>query len=225
MPPDIVQTQQYTTNAPGGTTLNWSVDGVAWRQQQRRHHQQRRAVHPADDRGGGSALRERGQFDQSLSDGSARSRSRIWRALPTTTSTLRGPARTYRIRIDAGRGVGRHFRQTLVVSARRRRRYAQPLYVANLPIGGGTHNVMFVATMHDTVYAFDADNASCTPYWHVSFINGTTITTQSSASAGCDDILDEFGINGTPVIDLVLRRSTWSPRPPRVAPTSSACMR
>ena len=41
--------------------------------------------------------------------------------------------------------------------------FAQPLYVPNLAIGGGTHNVVFVATMGNTVYAFDADSVGVRP--------------------------------------------------------------
>jgi len=77
---------------------------------------------------------------------------------------------------------------------------AQPLYVANLSIGGGVHNVLIVATMHDSVYAFDADNGSCTPYWKVSFLSAG-VTTVSAAPSGCSDIQLEFGVTGTPVID------------------------
>jgi hypothetical protein len=84
--------------------------------------------------------------------------------------------------------------------------YAQPLYVANLAIGGGTHNVVFVATEHDSVYAFDADASSCVSYWHVSFVNGTSIIPVPasvpflSTSLLNQDILSEIGITGTPVI-------------------------
>src|SRR6266478_2418671 len=52
--------------------------------------------------------------------------------------------------------------------------YAQPLWVANVAIGGGTHNVVVVATQHDSVYAFDADNGSgttCTQYWKASMLS------------------------------------------------------
>ncbi len=82
--------------------------------------------------------------------------------------------------------------------------YAQPLYVANLPIGGGVHNVLFVATQHDSVYAFDADSPDCVTYWRVSFL-GTGVTTIPASDNGCSDILLEYGITGTPVIDPLSR--------------------
>ena len=78
--------------------------------------------------------------------------------------------------------------------------YAQPLYVANLSIGGGTHNIVIVATMHDSVYAFDADSSSCVTYWKTSFLTGGA-TTIPSSDHGCTDISPEYGITGTPVIN------------------------
>ena len=77
--------------------------------------------------------------------------------------------------------------------------YAQPLYVANLTIGGGTHNVIFVATEHDSVYAFDADASPCVQYWQKSFLVGGAITIEATES---DDLVPEIGITSTPVIDL-----------------------
>src|SRR5689334_13196369 len=50
--------------------------------------------------------------------------------------------------------------------------YAQPLYVPNVEIPGqGTHNVVYVVTQNDSVYAFDADGLSGIPLWQVSFID------------------------------------------------------
>lgn len=83
--------------------------------------------------------------------------------------------------------------------------YAEPLYVANLEIGSGIHNVVIVATEHDSVYAFDADNGSCTPYWQFSGLSSgvTPIPASDADYSGytCPDIPFEFGITGTPVID------------------------
>ncbi len=51
--------------------------------------------------------------------------------------------------------------------------YAQPLWVANLTINSAKRNVVFVATQHESLYAFDADvnSTPCTPLWHVSLID------------------------------------------------------
>src|SRR5258708_3874484 len=79
--------------------------------------------------------------------------------------------------------------------------YAQPLYVANFAIAGGTHNVVFVATQNDSVYAFDADASPCVQYWQKSFL-GTGVTTVSPGDTGeTGDINTIIGITGTPVID------------------------
>ncbi|TMH84192.1 MAG: pyrrolo-quinoline quinone [Betaproteobacteria bacterium] len=79
--------------------------------------------------------------------------------------------------------------------------YAQPLYVANYLIQGGTHNVVFVATQNDSVYAFDADANPCVQYWQKSFL-GTGVTTVPPGDTGeTGDINTQIGITGTPVID------------------------
>jgi len=85
--------------------------------------------------------------------------------------------------------------------------YAQPLFVQGLTIAGGVHNVLFVATEHDSVYALDATNGNV--LWQdnmltaaVSGLPGaTSITTVPDADLGGTDIHPEIGITSTPVID------------------------
>lgn len=75
---------------------------------------------------------------------------------------------------------------------------AQPLYVSNVAIpGNGTHNVLVVATEHDSVYAFDADTAA--KLWQVSMLQSGEVT--SEARFGCDQVSPEIGVTATPVID------------------------
>ncbi len=74
--------------------------------------------------------------------------------------------------------------------------YAQPLIDSSVSIGGGTHSVVYVATVNNTVYAFDANNGQA--YWNVHL--GTPITA-STGRFSCQDVLGSSGIMSTPVID------------------------
>src|SRR5260221_9099691 len=81
--------------------------------------------------------------------------------------------------------------------------YAQPLYLPNLEIPGkGKHNVLFIATENDSVYAFDAEGSSTAPLWHVNFANPSKgITPLSERDARCFFITPQIGVTSTPVID------------------------
>ena len=79
--------------------------------------------------------------------------------------------------------------------------YAQPLWVAHLNVAGVMRNVVFIATEHDSVYAFDADSTSCVQLWKMNFL-ASGVTTLTSADINSNtDIVPEIGITSTPVID------------------------
>jgi hypothetical protein len=86
--------------------------------------------------------------------------------------------------------------------------YGQPLWVANLTMNGAKHNVVFAATQHDGLFAFDADASPCATLWSVSLIDaghggstGETSVPGNLVGAGSGDIQPEVGVTGTPVID------------------------
>lgn len=79
--------------------------------------------------------------------------------------------------------------------------YAQPLWVANVAIGGGIHNVLIAATVHDTVYAFDADVSPCKTYWSQSLLASGETWVNNTDVGRSTDLAPDIGIVGTPVID------------------------
>ncbi|MGO9087838.1 MAG: hypothetical protein ACLP6G_16185 [Terriglobales bacterium] len=86
--------------------------------------------------------------------------------------------------------------------------YAQPLWVPGLSIGGGTHNVVFVSTQHDSVFAFDADATPCVMYWQVNLLDtlhggtaGENPVVWNEVGHCYGDVYPEVGVTGTPVID------------------------
>jgi hypothetical protein len=76
---------------------------------------------------------------------------------------------------------------------------AQPLYLSQVVIGGQNRNVLYVATEHDSVYAFDADSTSKTPLWKNAVLGSGGET--PSDNRGCGQVDPEIGITATPVID------------------------
>ena len=80
--------------------------------------------------------------------------------------------------------------------------YAQPLYLSGLQVPGrGKHDVVFIATEHDSVYAFDATEKT-SPLWQINFTDAARgITAVPARETHCPFINPEVGITSTPVID------------------------
>ena len=74
---------------------------------------------------------------------------------------------------------------------------AEPLYVSNRSLVGGVHNVVYVVTENDSVYAFDADTFA--QLWHTSVLGANET---ASDNRGCGQVSPIIGITSTPVIDL-----------------------
>ena len=81
--------------------------------------------------------------------------------------------------------------------------FGQPLLVSGLTVGGTTHNVVYAATEHCSLFAFDADSnagSNGSPLWQVSLLPAGTVPVPQSV-VGSGDIPIELGITTTPVID------------------------
>ena len=103
--------------------------------------------------------------------------------------------------------------------------YAQPLYLRNVTIAGkGTHNVVYAATMHNTVYAFDSDTPGV-PLWSVNLGPSVPTSDYDSDEGPYSDILPENGVLSTPVIDPATGTVYVVAATPKTVPAFTGCMR
>ncbi len=109
--------------------------------------------------------------------------------------------------------------------------FGQPLYVQKLTIGGASHNVLFVATMNDVIYAFDADSSNTTPLWMRDLKTGGATAAPSEWTT---EMGNSVGIISTPVIDTpsdsgsmylvaeTLESNVWTYRVHKISLTTGA---
>lgn len=84
--------------------------------------------------------------------------------------------------------------------------FAQPLYVPGVTVADGSkHDIVYVTTQHDTVYAFDAKHDVPTPLWSKTLGNSVPSDDINTATATCADNTPEIGITATPTIDLTTK--------------------
>jgi hypothetical protein len=195
------QAQQFTASGPGSTGAIWSVDGVIGGAP---------AIGTVTASGLYTAPGSVGNHVVMVttSDGS--------QSL-TATVYVTGAGGVFTHRYDNAR-TGQYLTETVLTPANVNAAtfgklasysidgiaHASPLYVANVNVAGvGIRNVVYVATEHNGLYAFDANGLSASPLWYRSFINpGAGVTTVPDDDVGeFFDITPEIGITGTPVID------------------------
>jgi chitodextrinase len=191
--------QQFAANGPGSGSVVWSVDGLA---------------------GGSGAtgiVSTAGLYTPPSAGG---------RHLVTVTTTDGARSATATVYVTAHPGVfthhndnartGQNVNETVLTPGNVNSTtfgkltsysidgisHASPLYVANVNIPAvGVRNVVYVATEHDSVYAFDADSTGTSPLWKVSFLSSGVTSVPNGDTGECCDIKPEIGITGTPVID------------------------
>ncbi len=98
--------------------------------------------------------------------------------------------------------------------------YAQPLYVPGVIINNSPINVVYVATMHNSIYAFNADKPGSAPIWHVSLGPTASATNPHNGCPAADYTGPEWGILSTPVIDVANNVIYAVGANPRTLPTS-----
>lgn len=208
----LQQTQQFTAMVVAGGGVSWMVDGIAGGNS---------SVGLIDSTGlytpgtvvGAHVLTATSTVDASLTATAEAIVTDLAGVLTYHNDLARDGANTQEYALTPSNvnttGFGKLFSCTVDGAI-----YAQPLWVPNLIVNGSAHNVVFVATAHDSLYAFDADASPCAPLWSVSLIDTahganageTTVPSGTSGNlvgGGSGDITPEVGVIGTPVIDPV----------------------
>lgn len=206
----LTRTQQFTATVPGGGAATWAVDGI-----------------PSGNSSVGT-ISSAGLYTAGSAGGSAGLHSIVAKSVANSTQTAAATVAVtdlpgvYSYHNDLSRD-GANSQEYALTTANVTSSfgklascgvdgaiYTQPLWVANLSVNGATHNVVFVATQHDGLFAFDADAVPCATLWTVSLIDaahgasaGETTVPGGLLGNGYGDIQPEIGVTGTPVIDPV----------------------
>jgi hypothetical protein len=202
----ITQTQtQQLTIAPSGTAVSWSVDGVA------------------GGNGTVGTVSAQGLYTPGTQPGSHTVTASGFGGATSASATIavtdltgvytyhgdlaRDGANTHEFALTASTVTSGSFKKLFSCPVDGAI-YAQPLWAAGVHMAGGVHNVIYVATAHDGLFAFDADTSPCQPLWSASLIDashggnaGEQPVPYSLLGAGGGDIMPEVGVIGTPVID------------------------
>jgi hypothetical protein len=202
----LARTQQFTATVPGGGPATWAVDGVTGGNS---------TVGTVNSTGlytAGSAVGTHSVVATSAADATMSATSVVavtdLAGVYTYHNNLaRDGTNPQEYALKATNVNTAHFGKTASCAVDGAV-YAQPLWAANLTVNGTKHNVVFTATEHDGLYAFDADASPCSRLWSVNLIDtahgglaGETAVPWSLVGGGSGDIQPEVGITGTPVID------------------------
>ncbi len=200
------RTQQFTATVPGGGGATWTVDGIAGGNA---------AVgtisgtglYTAGTAAGAHTITAASVADAAQSANAIAAVTDLAGVYTYHNNLARDGANTQEYALTPGNVNAAHFGK-LAVCAVDGAIYGQPLWVANLTVNAAKHNVVFVATQHDGLYAFDADASPCVKLWSVSLIDaahggssGETSVPYALVGSGYGDIQPEIGVTGTPVID------------------------
>ena len=204
------QTQQFTATVPGGGAATWAVDGVAGGN----------STVGTISASGTSALYTAGSAvgTHTIIATSVADNTQTGSAVAAVTDL----AGVYTYHNDLARDGANGHEYALtpanVNTASFGKRtscpvdgaiYGQPLWVGNLTVGGAMHNVVFVATAHDSVFAFDADAVPCQQLWTASLLDAahgaaageTTVPPNLFGTTNEGSLTPEAGVTSTPVID------------------------
>jgi hypothetical protein len=205
------QTQQFTPTVPGGGAVTWTVDGVAGGNASVGTITAGGSYAPGTAVGTHSVVAT-SVANSSESGSAAVAVTNLAGVYTYHDDVARDGANTQEFYLATANVNTSSFGKLFSCTNADGAIYAQPLWVANVTVNGAQHNVVLVATEHDSLFAFDADASPCEMLWQVSLIDtnhgglGGETTVPSGPTghlvgSGFGDITPEVGITGTPVID------------------------
>jgi hypothetical protein len=202
----LVQTQQFTATVPGGGPATWMVDGVAGGNDVVGTVSSTGLYTPGTGAGAHTIVAT-SVANATQSASSVAAVTDLPGVYTYHNNLSRDGANTQEYALTKSTVNTAHFGKRAACAADGAI-YGQPLWVPDLTVSGAKHNVVFVATQHDGLFAFDADASPCVKLWSVNLIDsahgglsGETTVPGNLVGGSYGNIQPEVGVTGTPVID------------------------